>query len=236
MGLKNLVKSVKQRVAGILILFFVFSACTDKETGVSKNQLNNTFMGIFDFLKKKPVLQDQSISSNLSDDLVKEITAEVIQEVKFGFYDQEDIEGIIWDMFYEEDIDEEWLRKLISQCYENQEREAAQWDAPTDFEKLRNVFEQLNKEKIIALHRTGYTQSDGFDDVREVAQGIQEQQITPIGYCFYHTQDLIRVIETNHLYLTFGTCNEEKYSAIQIGEKIISALKQQGFETERDET
>ncbi|MCD7932032.1 MAG: hypothetical protein LUE98_16310 [Tannerellaceae bacterium] len=163
----------------------------------------------------------------MNEDLKEEVIEEIRQEVTFGFNEEEDIVVAIEEMFYEEEIDTDWLEQEVSKIYNQRKEEAKQWKRPTDFDRLVAAFDQLNKEKIVSLHRAGYTQSDGIDDAREVASEVRKKGIAPFGYCFYHTQDLMRAVETNNLYLSFGGRDD-----VGIGKDIVSILKQHGFETE----
>ena len=56
---------------------------------------------------------------------------------------------------------------------------------------------------------------------------------TPVsfqGYCFYHSQDLDRVLDGNGLSLAFGGLDEVEAS--QIGQRVDGILREQGLETD----
>ena len=159
--------------------------------------------------------------------------------IKSGF---ESLDDIITDALeavedegWESEISEEWIKETLSIQYAKNESESKDWIHPTDTEKLHTVFDNLCKQKIVALHNAGYTQSDAIYDVQDVWQDLEDNGIKPVGYCYYHGQDLERVIETGTLCIGFyGEKEKNDKEAIIIGHKIVSLLKEQGFTIEWD--
>lgn len=165
--------------------------------------------------------------------LQEEITENVKNEVAFGFNTKDEIFDDILDMFYNEKIDEDWLKKMIDEKYDIHVEESKSWKRPTDFEKLSDAFAELNDENIITLHKAGYTKQDGYGDVAEVAAILKEDGVEPIGYCFYHTQDLERAIdpEIANLFLCFDSFDQDDKKAVEIGKMIIDKLNKAGLKT-----
>ncbi|MFV0313126.1 MAG: DUF6891 domain-containing protein [Dysgonomonas sp.] len=154
--------------------------------------------------------------------------------IKSGFEALEDIINdaleAIEDEGWESEISEEWVRETFEREYKKNKDESRTWQHPTDTEKLRVVFDTLCKEKIVALHNAGYTQSDAIYDVQDVWKDLEDEGIKPIGYCYYHGQDLERVIETGTLCIGFyGEKEKNDKEAIIIGNKVATALKDAGF-------
>ena len=118
------------------------------------------------------------------------------QEVRFGFDSEVEILQSTWDYAIEDEdqLDERWLRQVIGEYYHRHQEASKGWKRPTDFDRLAKVFDELNSEGIIALHKAGYTKQDGYSDVGEVIHML-DRSIKPIGYCFYHTQDLERAVD-----------------------------------------
>lgn len=201
-------------------------------------------MGLFDFLKKhnsKPK-EESNIHLNESEDteLKSEVLEFVKQEVKFGFNNEEDILEAVWTAGFENEdqLNEEWLKQIISEHYNSYQSESKKWTKPTDFDKLAKVFDELNQEKVIALHKAGYTKQDGYSDVGEVVHLLKAGNIVPLGYCFYHTQDLEGAVEptSKNLFLAFDDINQNTEKAILLGQKIVAKLKDNGFTVEWNET
>ena len=150
---------------------------------------------------------------------------------KAGFYsDDEILENaleFIDDFYRGIKVTPEWILEKIHSIDLKIEKNTEQ----INFKRLDKAFQNLNEQKIVTLHNSGYTISDGFEDTNEIAQYLLQKGITPIGCCFYIEQDLQHLLDgdTNKLLLSFGNYAEE-ISAIEIGEKIVSALEKEGFQ------
>ncbi|MGJ8593314.1 MAG: DUF6891 domain-containing protein [Aquaticitalea sp.] len=169
--------------------------------------------------------------------MTEEIKNEAIDQLKkdvlFGFEDGDDLLESISEMFYDEtDFDEIWLKREIDIRLKNHQKESLNWEKPTDFERLVKSFDELNKNKIVSLHRAGYTKSDGEEDCSEIIDELKAIGITTKGYCYYHTQDLERAIgEEKMLFIGFDSYNRDAELAKNVAEKIISVLNTNGFKT-----
>ncbi|MBK5722763.1 hypothetical protein JGH11_17980 [Dysgonomonas sp. Marseille-P4677] len=157
--------------------------------------------------------------------------------IKSGFESLEDIINdaleAVEDEGWQSEITEEWVKEILEREYAKNESESKTWQHPTDTEKLLTVFDTLRKEKIVALHNAGYTESDAIYDVQDVWKDLEDQGIKPIGYCYYHGQDLERVIESGTLCIGFyGEKEKNDKEAILIGNKIVAAFSDAGFTVE----
>lgn len=168
--------------------------------------------------------------------MTQEIKNEALEQleldVKFGFDDEETIFERIREMFYdEEDFDEAWLRASISERYKQHQQESVTWSHPTDFEKIATAFDQLIADKIVCLHKAGYTRQDAEGDCMEVIEQLAEAGVQTLGYCYYHEQDLGRVADADGggLLLGFDSATQDDSQALQVANKIVEAMTRQGF-------
>ncbi len=167
----------------------------------------------------------------------QEIKDEAIEQLEkdilFGFENADDLLESISEMFYDEDdFDEEWLKQEIDSRLKKHKADSLKWEKPTDFDRLVKAFDELNKNKIVSLHRAGYTKSDGESDCSEIIDELKELGINAKGYCYYHTQDLERAIgEEKMLFIGFDSYNRNDELAKEVAEKIISVLTDNGFST-----
>lgn len=165
----------------------------------------------------------------------EEIKNEAIEQLKkdilFGFENADDLLETVSDMFYDvEDFDENWLKQEIEKRLKKHHIESLNWKRPTDFDRLVKSFDELNKEKIVSLHRAGYTRQDGEQDCEEIIDELNSFGIKANGYCFYHTQDLERAIgDEKMLFIAFDSYNHNDELAKEVAEKIIEVLKKNGF-------
>ena len=130
------------------------------------------------------------------DEELKEEALELLElQVLFGFDTVTEIYESICELFEEEKgLDTEWLQQELEKAYAQKIQESKSWEAPTDFQKLLRVFDQLNKEGIVSLHCAGYTRQDGEGDCHDVIHELQKRGLQPKGYCYYHAQDLARAV------------------------------------------
>lgn len=184
-------------------------------------------------LSKPPKLKEMS-SSNMSDQLDAEILLEIDWRVRAGFYDKSDLMRIICEEIYaREDIDEALVSKSIDVRIKKHEADQKVWPAVTDCDRLDSAFAALNKRGVIALQNAGNTQTDGY----EIAEVYHEEHPNPksvIGYCFYHNQDLERVVDGDVLYLSFGPVDpkEEASKGVEVGNIIREELQKAGLKVE----
>ena len=160
-----------------------------------------------------------------------------------GFLSIEEIQEAtleeVEDNEFEDEISEEWVNSKIEDEYEKLKAESRNWKSPTDTEKLVKAFDELCRENIIALHKAGYTTSDGESDVVEVETELRKSGVVSDGYCFYHEQDLARAIlpEDSSLTIAFNKLNNSNAEVtIQIGKRVVKKLKEHDFDTIWNET
>jgi len=157
--------------------------------------------------------------------------------VRAGFYGVDKMVEMIDETVLEPGtVDQKWLRAEIDQALRAKKQEEASWPAETDCDRLDRMFEALNREGVIALQNAGYTQSDGFEDVSEVYHEAGQAESGFMGYCFYHEQDLERVVEGDDLWLAFGDIHGDDEKGEAIGRRIQQAAERAGFEVEWDGT
>ena len=165
----------------------------------------------------------------------------VYSQLRSGFLSIEEIEESTLEQVDEngfaDEISEAWVLEIIEQEWQKLEHESQHWVHPTDTEKLMAAFDQLCKDKIIALHNAGYTMSDGGIEAVEIEIQLREKGITSNGYCFYHQQDLDGVLGRNAdcLHIAFQKIdNSEDAVTIEVGTRVLEALQAHGLPAEWD--
>lgn len=164
---------------------------------------------------------------------LKDEALEYVQiEIQFGFDDVATISENILDMFYDvDDFDSKWLHRVISEQFAIHQKASLQWKQPTDFDRLRTVFDQLNKEKIVSLHKAGFTRTDAEHECREIIDELDGLGIKATGYCYYHIQDLERAMKEKILFIGYDSIDYNDEIAIAIANRIIVLLEENGFQT-----
>ncbi len=169
----------------------------------------------------------------MTDDIKNEALEQLYLDIKFGFENEDELFESIRDMFYnEDDFDDDWLKQIISEKYHQHQQDSLTWTRPNDFDRLVKSFDQLINDKIVCLHKAGYTKQDGEGDCMETIEKLHELGIKAIGFCYYHSQDLARSVdkEIRNLYLGFDSPTQDDNEALKVANKIVSTLKDNGFE------
>lgn len=172
------------------------------------------------------------------DESRKHLLARVEVAVRGGFEDEDELlEGL--EEWVEDELGEAngaltaeleaHARKLLQE----QRTLEANWREPTLNDALDSAFEELNANGIVALENAGYTMSDGWADVNEVA-GYQDTP--PRGAVFYHGQDLERGVAGEGLMLAFGAYENDsakhEAASLAIGREVCDTLLRHGVKTE----
>ena len=181
-------------------------------------------------LNEEGIQMEQSIKDEAIEQLEKDIL--------FGFDDKDELLMGIRDMFYDvDDFDKKWLKNEIKIRLKKHKAESKMWERPTDFDKLLKTFDTLNKNGIVALHKAGYTKQDGEEDSHEIIKKLKKMDVHAKGFCYYHTQDLERVIsEDKNLFIGYDSYNHDGTLAKSIAQEIIKTLKFNGLKVKWDES
>ncbi|MCY1018577.1 DUF6891 domain-containing protein [Pyxidicoccus sp. MSG2] len=172
------------------------------------------------------------------DDSRKHLFARVECAVRGGFEDEEELLESL-EQWVEDELGEssgvltEQLQDHARKLLQEQRVREAGWSEPTLNDAIDSAFDELNQRGIVALENAGYTMSDGWSDVNEVAS---YQDTPPRGAVFYHGQDLERGVAGQGLMLAFGAYenNSAKHAAasLAIGREVCEVLGRHGVKTE----
>ena len=166
-----------------------------------------------------------------------EILNSVRRYVWSGLYDPEDVTIILaesWGLLG--NSGEARLRAEVEKAFVNKRLEEATWPATTDCDRLDTVFAELESLGIIVEQDAGLTKSDGLEIVTETYEDAEAdgEAAGIVGYCFYHGQDLDRVMESGELLLAFGDFLGDNERSAKIGQHIQLALQNAGLVVEWD--
>lgn len=143
-----------------------------------------------------------------------------------GFYEQDDLPSMMEDIL-DEDADQDLLMEFMTAEWSRKQEEEKTWPAHTDCDRLDAVFQDLTDVKIVALQNAGYTMSDGHSDVGEVLHDKPKGYYQ--GYCFYHGQDLERVVNGQDLMLAYADLKDTEEGKKAIGKIVCDVLRKHGF-------
>lgn len=163
-------------------------------------------------------------SDIIDSDLTEEIDYLVDLLSKSGFFNQEEILEILEDQFIEEEVDFSQIDISLNDS------------SNINFNKLENVFIDLARKDIVAIHNCGFDIEEGVADAFELFVHLRNNKFTPEGFCFYTFEDVEDCLFDNNLKITFGDFENDENKALEIGKTVANSLKDVNFEIEWDET
>lgn len=161
-------------------------------------------------------------------------------------YLEERLNVFVWSGFYRRDEilrhlsedaegeGEEFAPGELARIVDNElalKREAEKgWPERTDCDRLDEAFAQLRSDNLIALQNAGFTQSEGFQQCCDEYERLGGESSGVRGFCFYTFQDLERGVCGFGLDFGFGSSDGETDPSLEVGQALVQALRQQGFE------
>jgi hypothetical protein len=160
-------------------------------------------------------------------------------DVRSGFHDEDEILERTRDRIQDEvdDADGALERELNTEARRliaEQRALEATWTSPTTNDAIDRAFAELDAGGIVALQNAGYTMSDGWSDVNEIASDRADAGNTPRGATFYHGQDLERGVDGQGLMLAFGSYaggEEHEQASLAVAREICDVLARHGVTT-----
>lgn len=108
------------------------------------------------------------------------------------------------------------------------------WPAITTNDRIDAAFADLDASGIVTLQNAGYTQSDGWSDVNDLANERLARGKRPRGATFFHGQDLERGVRGEGLRLTFGAYEDDESKRAAADEAVavmvVDALVRRGVD------
>jgi len=154
-----------------------------------------------------------------------------------GEYDAAEIPLLIEDnLGVDDEVDEGWLHGLIAAEVAAKRAAEQTWPAVTDCDRLDRAFLALEQQGVIALHRAGFTQSDGLEEVEDAYQEAGGESSDYAGHCFYTEQDQEGALDGSGLCIGFGHLTGDDAKGVEVGRKLRAALEREGLTVEWDGT
>lgn len=162
-----------------------------------------------------------------------EVKARLAALIASGFHSAESALDELSDEIDELDAPPIWRRALSKQArqLEDQQREReADWDDFTVNDRIDSAFLELDARRVVARQNVGYTLSEGWADLRPMANRGGRAQL---GGLFYHGQDLERALVGEGLMLAFGSFEpDDPEGDIAVAREVIEVFARNGIELE----
>jgi hypothetical protein len=153
-----------------------------------------------------------------------------------GEFDQADVAYYIRDHFGElDEAGKVWLLEVIRSEFESKRKAEETWPKVTDFDRLERAFTVLEAQGIIALHRAGFDQSEGMEEVEDAYHESGGKNSDYAGHCFYTEQDQEGALDGSGHYIGFGHLGNDA-KAVKVGKMLRDSLEREGFIVEWDGT
>ncbi|WP_147017515.1 DUF6891 domain-containing protein [Methylorubrum extorquens] len=188
------------------------------------------------FQSRRVKAQSQASSDSPLEAIDRADTAERIEILARGGFETEasTLKTILDEYLNPHEIDPEdrgWVEAEVVRAFARKRADEATWPLETDFDRLAIAFDALDASGIIALHKAGYTRSDGISDAAEIDHQRRERGRASRGFVFYHGQDVEAVVFDRGLYLAFSAFDDRDATMAAIAAEIVAAVEAQGLRT-----
>jgi hypothetical protein len=154
-----------------------------------------------------------------------------------GEYDADEIPWLIEDSLGVGDVvDQRWLSDVIAAEMAAKGEAEQTWPPVTDCDRLDRAFQALQRQGIIALHRAGFTQSDGLEEVEDDYHEAGGEASDYAGHCFYTEQDQQGALDGSGMYIGVGHLSGDDAKGVEVGHRLRAALEAEGLIVEWDGT
>jgi hypothetical protein len=119
------------------------------------------------------------------------------------------------------------LRRAMDQ----QRQRESTWNERTVNDRITAAFSALGAAGILALEDAGYTQSEGWEQVRVASEGQKLR-----GAVFFHRQDVESALDGGILRLTFAASGTGEATNEAVARQVCEVLGEHGVETTWDGT
>lgn len=161
--------------------------------------------------------------------------------VRGGFEPVEEIEEILVDLSEEFDSAlterdrRHEIRIAVIQAIDTLMEEQASWPVLTDVDRLELAFDMLEDKGIISRQNFTCCATCGASEIATEIEDFEAYGRPARGYAFFHQQDTESVVDTGHLYLSFGAANGETDAEfVEIGQEVFEALNAVGLKVRWD--
>lgn len=164
--------------------------------------------------------------------LAESVLQEIQLRVEGGFENRHSLLALLFESMGEElglpenvtaleQLDAETRSQLVDAidlAFRKKADEERSWEPTTDCDRLLSAFVELEAKGIIAIENCGFTLQEGVDRVWRLALAREELGRKSDGYCFFHTQDVMRAVEGEGLMLAFGSMKDD---SLELGSEPI---------------
>ncbi|MHB1423348.1 MAG: DUF6891 domain-containing protein [Gemmataceae bacterium] len=120
------------------------------------------------------------------------------------------------------------IKRITAELLAAHQAEQVDWEAPTECDRLDEVFAALNRQGIVARQDFSCCNNCGFTEIWDEIE--EEEKRQPVeGYVFYYLQATETAFESGQLLMAFGCVEENAATFIRVANKIVAELRRVGL-------
>jgi len=154
-------------------------------------------------------------------------------QVAAGYAPADEIVDEAVEVFTDSTLDVQALRvaagAITEQAIVGHRTEQGSWPATTDCDRLDAAFAELDTAGILARQHFSCCGTCGAEEIKVVIQQTQKAGLAARGFTFFHIQDTEHAVAGESLYLSYGSADADKASAVAIGHEVIDMLQKHGL-------
>jgi len=175
------------------------------------------------------------MKDNTLEETILKMRDYIRREVAGGFSSTDDICRIAVEIYSDKHDPSVLLphaRTLVQEMIDAQLSEQANWEKPTDCDRLDQAFRDLESQGIISRQNYSCCGTCGSGEIWDEMIALQSEGKNVRGYTFYHEQDTQHAVDGEGLYLNYGSIEENVPAQIDIGHEIVRILNQHDLATD----
>jgi len=120
------------------------------------------------------------------------------------------------------------IKRITAEVLAAHQAEQAEWEVPTDCDRLDEAFAALNRQGIVARQDFSCCNNCGFTEIWDEIEEAEKRQ--PVeGYVFYHLQATETAIESGQLLMAYGCVEEDAAAFVRVANKVVAELRRVGL-------
>jgi hypothetical protein len=150
-------------------------------------------------------------------------------QVSAGYAPAPDMVDEAVDVFADTTLDPQALREAAVSLTDRAlaEHTVAQdsWPTVTDCDRLDQAFAALDAAGIVARQHFSCCGACGATEIHDEMERVRKDGAAVRGYTFFHIQDTEHAVSGESLFLSYGSTDGDKDSAVAVGHEVVAALR-----------
>jgi hypothetical protein len=154
-------------------------------------------------------------------------------QVAAGYASADEIVDEAVEVFVDSSLDPLALRTaaevITDQALAGHLAEQVGWPETTDCDRLDAAFATLDTLGIVARQHFSCCGTCGAQEIHDAIEQAEKAGLAARGFTFFHIQDTEHAVSGESLYLSYGSADSDKTTAVSIGHQVVEILQQHGL-------